>query len=1365
MALGNFTPESGSGMSFSLQLEGRDEGFTHITEQADATVKKLKHSVEGLTQQVGHYGVVVDKSVESVNRLNATSMQMVRGAGVSENVVNKMRVAQERQREETFMSTHRYDENTQQLQKLTTWQKIAHGQWKSAFPALNSLNNALNTVRWTMVNVTFALAALAMITSPFWLLTKSGVEYEKQLRQIAAVSGEIFQSHQGLKAISGAVAGVAIGRPATFAEAATAMLEFQRAGFGLSQAMRDVPHIIDLSVAGFVDLDKATKIVTSTLHQFSQEGLTAQRAADVIAKAAVSSATNVEEFGTALNYAGALAASAGFKFEETAAALALLSNQGMRGSRAGTTLRQVIAKLTKVSADGQAAMDRMGMSFFNAEGHMKSLQEIFTDLNVVMTQLTEQEKQEFLSKLFEIRSKAGVAALLSVIEESSSAIDDFAIVLSESGFAARTAADIQRASALRMKTAWGNLMVALQPIAMSFNDMFTVLIKSVEDFSTRFLVAMRRGGIIDAAFELPITLQFLGLLGVLKLIGPLIFTRVIPAISAATSQAAIMSVAMGAAFGRATIPMAAKTGVLAAPFVTSHFLQTDPSFTLARGSVGLAAGQGVMAAPKMSALKGATFGVTAAFGKLATAIGPATTALLALGVGVLLSIRHFRNLSRETDEQIRILQRYQTSIDILQTREDAYTENFMFNAATRTRIQREELEEQEKEFNKQVKRLNRIAAAAERQAEFKPMALWHLPGEISARFGMAREFGLGALFADPIKIANEARERALELEEENFRALVKASEIQDKIVLNETKAVTAVATFVRLREEASGQFAQYADAEIEHLISTSGHYEEIVQLMNRRNEIQDLLEQGLMEEELAQTELEHIDRRRSNLIRLMLDDLNLVNSELLDQLLTNNQLIVTEQRRLEILRNHVETLKDFANEVRRNLTPQFQRLFDEFGDEGKMFGEEGTLEAIARQFPELADDVRSLISEFDTHMEQLRNLELEYTRVGQAIDHINSLIRIEEAALEGLNDQLRIHDDMISQLASQRFIGETDLDRLIFGVSQEIKKMELESMGIVDVYKFIQDAVNGVEGAFDGVIAAVRNVTEATKTSEDAYDAWRKTVHEHIRTLILQGNDMAIATTDAVKAHMTALQAVSKFQDESQKGMTDEEIMLDALTRARDFYYGGMHEQVRLAVQDQEDLMAVHNQNAETVIRALQAEWDARKPIIDQIQMHEDRIQFLRTEYEHMDNTLDGHRVKYAELELQINQVIEAITGESGLILAFEAQRVTVESLVKEFERLVDIQNKLLPAPNMTTLTGEQVHVRAPTFAGFTPRPLPVVHHDFDTTLGAGTRTDMGNVVTISNLNINTNTNDPKRLADELSYEITKIIKRDLQVG
>lgn len=114
-----------------------------------------------------------------------------------------------------------------------------------------------------------------------------------------------------------------------------------------------------------------------------------------------------------MKYAGPVAGSLGLSLEETAAAIGIMSDAGVKGSNAGTALRSSLTRLANPTAQAKQVMDELGLSFFDSEGKMKSLSDITGQLQNAFRGLTDEQKQQAISALFGQQATSGMLALVN----------------------------------------------------------------------------------------------------------------------------------------------------------------------------------------------------------------------------------------------------------------------------------------------------------------------------------------------------------------------------------------------------------------------------------------------------------------------------------------------------------------------------------------------------------------------------------------------------------------------------------------------------------------------------------------------------------------------------------------------------------------------------------------------------------------------------------------------------------------------------------------------------------------------------------------------------------------------------------------
>jgi len=272
---------------------------------------------------------------------------------------------------------------------------------------------------------------------------KTGMEFDTAMSQVAATMGKTMDE---MKNETGSVElawGNFTGNLRDYAkemgahtqftatQAAEALNYMALAGYDTQTSMSMLPNVMSLASAGAMDLATASDMVTDTQTAF---GISLERTnlmVDEMAKAASTGNTSVQQLGDAFLVVGGLAKelnggmvtlSDGSKkqadgVQELEIALTAMANAGVKGSEAGTHMRNMLMKLSSPTSEGTKAMEAMGVQVFDTEGKMRSLKDIFGDLNTAMGSMTQQEKIQTISDLFNARDIASAEALLGAVSQ------------------------------------------------------------------------------------------------------------------------------------------------------------------------------------------------------------------------------------------------------------------------------------------------------------------------------------------------------------------------------------------------------------------------------------------------------------------------------------------------------------------------------------------------------------------------------------------------------------------------------------------------------------------------------------------------------------------------------------------------------------------------------------------------------------------------------------------------------------------------------------------------------------------------------------------------------------------------------------
>lgn len=317
-------------------------------------------------------------------------------------------------------------------------------------------------------------AIVAGITAFGVSSVKAGMEFDTSMSQVAATMGktnaelqqEVGEVDLAWGHFSGNLREYAqeMGKHTAFSatEAADALNYMALAGYDTQKSMQMLPNVLNLAAAGSMDLATASDMVTDAS---SALGLTTKETTalvDQMAMASSKSNTSVAQLGDAMLTVGGTAKNLKGGTTELSTALGILADNGIKGSEGGTILRNAILSLTAPTSKAQKELDALGVSVFDSEGNMRSMNDIMMDLDSSMSNLTGEERAAAMSKIFNKRDLKGIEALLAGAgdrwNELSGYIDD------AQGSAQRmadTQLDNLQGDITLLKSAWEGLQISV----------------------------------------------------------------------------------------------------------------------------------------------------------------------------------------------------------------------------------------------------------------------------------------------------------------------------------------------------------------------------------------------------------------------------------------------------------------------------------------------------------------------------------------------------------------------------------------------------------------------------------------------------------------------------------------------------------------------------------------------------------------------------------------------------------------------------------------------------------------------------------------------------------------------------------------
>jgi TP901 family phage tail tape measure protein len=238
----------------------------------------------------------------------------------------------------------------------------------------------------------------AAAVAPFAASVRSGAKFQDVLLNIQASTGATSKDiAEVTKASMDLSKSMGMG-PAAVAES---FLELLKAGMPLEKVLGGAGKAaIEFAKVGQMEVAAAAVVMSDAMNVFKVDAGTA---ANSISSAADASSTSIEGIAQAFSMTSAVAGLANQKIEDVSAALAILANNGVKGSDAGTSLKTMLMRLMAPADDAVGAMKEIGLtveSFRNADGQMKPLVDIIDTLNRSMGDLGQVAKDDVLRRVF-----------------------------------------------------------------------------------------------------------------------------------------------------------------------------------------------------------------------------------------------------------------------------------------------------------------------------------------------------------------------------------------------------------------------------------------------------------------------------------------------------------------------------------------------------------------------------------------------------------------------------------------------------------------------------------------------------------------------------------------------------------------------------------------------------------------------------------------------------------------------------------------------------------------------------------------------------------------------------------------------------
>lgn len=328
----------------------------------------------------------------------------------------------------------------------------------------------------TDIGKTLTLGLTTPLVTLGTLSVKTAADFQESMSKVGAISGATGDDLERLTDMA-----KQMGATTKFSasESAEAFQYMAMCGWKTEDMLSGISGIMDLAAASGEDLALVSDICTDALTAFGMSASESGRFADILASASSNANTNVAMMGETFKYCAPVAGALGFSAEDTAVAIGLMGNAGIKASVAGTAMRQIFTNLGEEVVLAGEKMGEVTIACANQDGSMRSLHDILVDLRSGFADLTDVEKAANAEAL---AGKTGMSGLLAVVNASEEDFNKLTEAINNSNGVAKNMAETMQDNLNGKLT---QLKSALEGVAISFGEvLIPMLTKGVEKITS-----------------------------------------------------------------------------------------------------------------------------------------------------------------------------------------------------------------------------------------------------------------------------------------------------------------------------------------------------------------------------------------------------------------------------------------------------------------------------------------------------------------------------------------------------------------------------------------------------------------------------------------------------------------------------------------------------------------------------------------------------------------------------------------------------------------------------------------------------------------------------------------------------------------
>ncbi|MCM3276259.1 phage tail tape measure protein [Bacillus velezensis] len=340
-----------------------------------------------------------------------------------------------------------------------------------------------------------SLAVGGAVVAGIGVSVKKAADFEEAMSRVKAISGATGQDFEDLKNIA---AKMGAETKYTAVEAAEGLQYLAMAGFSVKAQVGSLPAVLNLAAASGEGLGRSADIVSNIMTGFGIKAEDSGHAVDVLVKAMTTANTDLPQLGDAMKFVAPVAHSLGYSIEDTATAVAKMSDAGIQGSMAGTALRASLLHLTNPVGQSAKAMKKYGIEVKDAHGNLKPIPELVGHISKQFEGMTSAQKTAAAAQLVGVEAASGFVTLLGVGEKG---LRNYSKTLKEAG---GTADKVAKTQMDNLKGSFEQFTSALDGLGIAIGNEFLPTFRKIVETGTKVVefLSELNPGIITTGIEM-----------------------------------------------------------------------------------------------------------------------------------------------------------------------------------------------------------------------------------------------------------------------------------------------------------------------------------------------------------------------------------------------------------------------------------------------------------------------------------------------------------------------------------------------------------------------------------------------------------------------------------------------------------------------------------------------------------------------------------------------------------------------------------------------------------------------------------------------------------------------------------------------